>query len=348
MASQSASVHHQTDRQPASLIVCSVWLAGVVLAGTMLTPLSAAAGTASAATVGAKGNQPRRMSGGALARTRGLSQTDRDRLRKPSQFLEQTGTPVEEETPSFTPERALASVERVERLVASGAQVADWDSLKKAAGLIPGIRLAISGLESGAMSREETLSLTQGVAELENLEGLALKGRHHTASYRPSSAQPLPAGFGNGLDGEYPRPEGTTTKINTGWILDQHVFDPESPKTYPTLLSDYKHYDEGQSDIAMGHSDHPDANSMFGWVWEVQSFYWTDTTIVADHANASYCLFVMVSSDGGFTWQLYEILYDPTSASHTTSLDMINPKLAMDITGTTGGGLSAYDRFYIA
>lgn len=129
--------------------------------------------------------------------------------------------------------------------------------------------------------------------------------------------------------------EGSTTKINTGWILDQHVFDPESPKVYPTLISDFKRNDEGGNDLAMGHSDHPSADSMFGWVWQVQSFYWSGAGAGGDHAAPSYCLFVMVSSDGGFTWQLYEILYDPTS------LDLINPKLAIDITGS-------HDRFYIA
>ena len=112
-------------------------------------------------------------------------------------------------------------------------------------------------------------------------------------------------------------------------------------RVYPTINSNYKHYDEGQNDITIGHSDHPSANSMFGWVWQVQSFYWTDTTLVPDHLNPSYCLLVQVSYDGGYTWLLYEILYDPSGAGHTTSLDMINPKLAMDITGT-------YDRFFIA
>ncbi len=183
--------------------------------------------------------------------------------------------------------------------------------------------------------------------KLENLYGLALKGRHQCAAYRPDALARLPSGVSPSRDPKEweaaPAPM-AYTKINTGWILDQHMFDPASPKNYPTFTSDFKHYDEGANDIAMGHSEHP-SGYMFGWMWQVQTFYWTDTTLVTDHPNPSYCLVVMCSGDGGATWFMYEILYDPSS---TASKDMINPRMAIDVTGTGGGGPDDFDRFYIA
>ncbi len=86
---------------------------------------------------------------------------------------------------------------------------------------------------------------------------------------------------------------------------------------------------------------------MFGWVWQVQCLYWTDTTSVANHANASYCLFVLISGDGGFTWQLYAVIYDPSTSPSHTSLDMVNPKMAIDVSGYTTAE-TTYDQFYIA
>ncbi len=311
---------------------------GVLLAFLASLPVWS---SSSAATGEDKGNRARKVSNGTLARARMMSESDRTRLSKPSQFVGLTGTVAPEETSSFTTERALGAVDRIERLMAGGAQVADWDSLKKAAGLIPRIRLAIQGFENGSATKDEVLSLTKGVAELENLEGITLKGKRHAAAYRPCASAKPSEDLRKPSESNRTMPEGTTTKINTGWILDQHVLDPAGDKTYPTLFHDYKGYDEGMSDITMGHSEHPSASTMFGWVWEVQSIYWTDITLVTDHANPSYCIMVTVSQDGGFTWLVYEILYDPTSATHPTSLDMINPKLAMDVTGT-------YDRFYIA
>lgn len=225
--------------------------------------------------------------------------------------------------------------------MSSGGPVPDWDALRKALDRAVSIRGGLSRYESGSLSREEVRVLARQEMELENLEGLALKGSRHAAMYRAPGLAPLLEGLNPGALRDPSRPEGGTTKTNTGWILDQHVFDQGITGTYTTLNYDYKHFDEGQNDITMGHSDHPGPGTMFGWVWQVQSFYWTDTTLVTDHATPSYCLFVMVSSDGGFTWQLYGILYDPTGAGHATSLDMINPRLAMDVTGT-------YDRYSIA
>ncbi len=294
------------------------------------------------------GAMPRRAGGGSAERFKVLSPAARQQMLKPAASLGRTGAPVREGVKPFSPERALEAADRVERLMSSGAQVSDWDALRKALDRAASIRGGISRCESGSLSREEVRALALQEMELENLEGLALKGSRHPASYRPPQLAPLPEGVHPAARQQPSRPEAGTPKTNTGWILDQHIFETASSDIYPSLNSDYRHYDEGQNDITMGHSDHPGQGSMFGWVWQVQSFYWTDTTLVSDHANPSYCLFVMVSFDGGFTWLLYEVLYDPTGEGHTTSLDMINPKLAMDITGTTGGGPSAYDRFYIA
>lgn len=283
---------------------------------------------------------PRRVTAGSAGRFKALSAPGRQRLLKPAASLGRTGVPGLEGDKPFSPERALEAADRVESLTRGEAPVADQDALHKALGKVPSIRDGIARYESGSLTREDVRALARQEMEMENLEGIALKGARHAAAYRPPKLAPLPEGLNPGALSQHSQPEGGTTKTNTGWILDQHVFDPASSGFSPTLISDFKHYDEGQNDITMGHSDHPGPGTMFGWVWQVQSFYWTDIT-VPDHATPSYCLFVMVSSDGGFTWQLYEILYDPTSASHAVSLDMINPKLAMDITGT-------YDRYSIA
>ena len=280
------------------------------------------------------------MTAGSAARFQALSPPARQELRKPAASLGRTGMTAPEGSKTFSPERALEAAERVERLASDGAPVVDKEALKRALDRAASLRSVLSACGS-PLSLGEARSLAAQEMELENLEGRALKGSRRAASYRPPRPSPFPDGWTPGVAQRPIQPEGGTTKTNTGWILDQHVYDPEGYKTYPTLNSDYKHYDEGQTDITIGHSDHPSANSMFGWVWQVQSFYWTGNTAALDHPNGSYCVMVMVSQDGGFTWLLYEILYDPTGAGHTTSLDMINPKLAMDITG-------AYDRYFIA
>ena len=259
----------------------------------------------------------------------------------PSASLGRSGAAAPREARAPSTGRALRAMARLESLRSGAEPVADADALKRAVERVPAVRRLVSEASQGTLSAQEARMLAEQTTALENLLGMAVKGRHRIASYRP------PEGVSVGRDG---MPEGSgagseapagLSKTNTGWILDQHLFDPGATDTFPTLNYDYKHFDEGRNDITMGHSDHPTANTMFGWVWQVHAFYWTDTTTVPDHANPSYCLFVVVSYDGGFTWQLYNILYDATGVGHATSRDLIHPRLAMDITG-------ADDRFYLA
>ncbi len=258
-----------------------------------------------------------------------------------------SGAPSGEPGKPFSAELAEEVASRIEGLRNGGAEIKDMGAFREAVAILPAFKRELAQFENGDANSLGLVALCHMEANLENLEGAALKGRHRAGVYRPDGLAALPDGLSAyGKEDSPVRLAGTTTKINTGWVLDQHVFDPIAPKQYPTILSDFKHYDEGWSDIVMGHSEQPTSTSEFGWVWEVESFYWTDTATVTDHANPSCCLFVMVSGDGGFTWQLYEILYDPTSVSHPTSLDMINPKMTMDITTVSGG--RTYDRYYIA
>jgi hypothetical protein len=257
-----------------------------------------------------------------------------------------SGEQAPETVKQFSLGRAEALAARIAGLEGGSQLANDEDALREAASLLPSFEAQIARLRNQELSSQELQALAAEETRLENLEGLAVKGRHRCAVYRPEWPAALPHGVVPSRNvedwrGGAPSPE-AYSKINTGWILDQHMFDPESPKTYPTLTSDFKNYDEGQNDMAMGHSEHP-SGYMFGWVWQVQTFYWTDTTLVTDHPNASYCLIVMCSGDGGSTWFMYEILYDPNA---TTSRDMINPKMAMDITHSSGG--YTYDRYYIA
>lgn len=258
------------------------------------------------------------------------------------------GREAAEEAPRFSPDRAQQLATSISVLEGGSQFIVDEDSLREAMNLLPSFKAQLSKLDSQGLSGAELLALEAEETKLEDLEGMALKGRHRCAIYRPERPAALPDGIVPSRNAEEwrggaPAPD-AYSKINTGWILDQHMFDPESPKTFPTFTSDFKHYDEGENDMAMGHSEHP-SGYMFGWVWQVQTFYWTDTTLVTDHPNASYCLIVMCSGDGGSTWFMYEILYDPSS---TASKDMINPRMAMDITGTGGGGPDDFDRYYIA
>ena len=265
-----------------------------------------------------------------------MSPAERDQLRVKGIVPRPSGTPVAGSTAAFLVDGAERLADRIGRLVAEESAVENAEALRQAASLLPAFRSGVAAFASGALSEEETRELCRIQTNLENLEGTARKGRRKTAMYRPARLLSLSDGLLQGPKSEAEYVPEYAAKINTGWILDQHLFDPESPKDYPTLLYDYKHFDAGRNDMAMGHSVYyPDTESMFGWVWQVQSFYWTDTTTVPAHSAASYCLFVMVSPDGGFTWWLYGILYDPGGK------DLINPKMAVDITGTD-------DRYYIA
>lgn len=300
-----------------------------------------ALGISASATAPRSGRPSRSTGGNSAERFGALMDPARRALRRPSVPLGRTGTPAAEASRPFSAGRVLRTVGEVESLGRGDLGIGNSGALVKALPLAAALRAELHGFEGRPVGEREAEVLNLRAAELRNLEGLAIKGSRHAKAYRPQGTDEISgAATAAGLR-QAARPEGGTTKTNTGWILDQHVYDPEAYKTYPTLNRDYKRYDEGRNDIAIGHSDHPGSGSMFGWVWQVQSFYWSDTTLVSDHANASYCLMVLVSQDGGFTWQLYEILYDPTGAGHTASLDMTNPKLAMDVTG-------AHDRFYIA
>lgn len=255
-----------------------------------------------------------------------------------------SGAPAAEAARPFSPEDAVELARRIEALNsgASSSPVKDYDALNEAMKILPQFETNLQAAQVKALSAEETQALSQQRNELENLEGIAIKGRHRAGLYRPPSPVRMLQPPGSPADAST-----LTSKVNTGWILDQHLYDPAGISSFPTLNSDYRTYDEGQNDMAMGHSDHPTADSMFGWVWQVQTLYWTDIATVADHPNASNCIMVMVSPDGGASWWLYAILYDPQT-SPAVSKDMINPKLAVDITGTGGGGPYDYDRLYIA
>lgn len=173
---------------------------------------------------------------------------------------------------------------------------------------------------SGTPGSGETLALMDLKYDIENMLGRVEKGERGIRAKRfiPLSEKGEPdLTQAEMLGGD---------KFNTGWILDQKIYDVECEKYYPTMPVDIKSHDEGASDIEVDDE---------GWIWEVQSFYFTDTTSIPDHPNASYCLAVYVSPDGGSTWWLYEVLYDPSGK------DIINPRLAVDI-------LPAENRFFIA
>jgi len=173
------------------------------------------------------------------------------------------------------------------------------------------------------LASDQIISLMDSQYEVENLCGLAEKGTRELKSLRFVA-------FGKDgkpdFSGETAFGDGGASKVNTGWILDQKVYDPSVEKTYPTIPVDIRSHDEGASDIEVDDD---------GWMWEVQSFFFSDTTNIPDHLNPSYCLAVYLSPDGGTTWYLYEVLYDPAGK------DIINPRLAVDI-------LPSENRFYIA
>jgi hypothetical protein len=269
------------------------------------------------------------------------------RLAKSATFAGASGAAVQEPDKPFSLERAQDLVFRIQQLSSLGSALADRDSAAKAASLLPAFEAALSQFALGKLSDDQVKALAEQETEIESLEGIALKGLHQAAAYRPDEwPAKLPEGVTPSTNPEdwQAVPEGTS-KINTGWILDQHLFDPSTGVTgnFPTLVSDYKHYDEGQNDFVMGHYDLSASPYLFGYVWQAQTIYWTDTTTVGNHPNASYCIAIMVSTDGGASWLLYEILYDPET---TTSKDMINPKMTMDITYSSGA--YTYDRYFVA
>jgi hypothetical protein len=183
--------------------------------------------------------------------------------------------------------------------------------------------LVVSYKNFGDLSSDQILSLMDSKYNLENLLGLAEKGDRHLKSIRFLSFKE-----DGQIDFSGAEPMGGTSKVNTGWILDQKVYDPACEKQFPTIPVDIRSNDEGANDIEVDDD---------GYVWEVQSFYFSDTTSIPDHPNPSYCLGIYVSPDAGASWILVAVLYDQYGK------DIINPRLAIDI-------LPAFpeNRFFIA
>lgn len=175
---------------------------------------------------------------------------------------------------------------------------------------------------NSSLTPEETIKLMDLKYRVENLLGAALKKKSTLKAkrfYGVNENQVINLDRSEGL-----------SKVNTGWILDQKIYDATVEKWYPTMPIDIRSYDEGASDTEVDDE---------GWVWHVQSFYFTDPLLddyqQPTHANPSYCLAIYLSPDGGPSWMLYEILYDPDGK------DIINPKLCIDI-------LPSANRFFIA
>lgn len=169
------------------------------------------------------------------------------------------------------------------------------------------------------ISADETMKLISKRYEILNLLGLLQKGVNKLSAirfdinkkveYEKVNIQQVEAG----------------TKVNTGWILDRHIYDPTAEKYYPSLPFDIRSNEELASDTEVDD---------LSYVWSVQSFYFSDT-VNGDHPTPSYSIAVYVSGDGGATWYLYEVLYDPSCK------DIINPRLAID-------NLPAENRMFIS
>lgn len=178
------------------------------------------------------------------------------------------------------------------------------------------------------LTKEQTIELMDLKYSIENWMGIStknkksLKSRQYIAVNEKKEILPLD------------RKEGGT-KVGTGWILDQKIYDTTVEKWYPTMPIDIMSNDEGASDTEVDDD---------GWVWHVQSFYFSDLLLDGNnqptHANPSYCLAVYLSPDGGVTWYLYEVLYDPDGK------DIINPRLAIDILPSTNRFFIAYEYAY--
>ena len=178
------------------------------------------------------------------------------------------------------------------------------------------------------ISVEQTIELMDLKYSVQNNIGLACKGKKSLKSKRFA--------FFNEKKEIVPISESDASeKVGTGWIIDQKIYDSTVEKWYPTIPSDIRSNDEGASDTEVDDD---------GWVWHVQSFYFSDPLLDENqqptHANPSYCLAVFLSPDGGPTWYLYEVLYDPDG------IDLINPRLAIDILPSTNRFFIAYEYAY--
>lgn len=180
------------------------------------------------------------------------------------------------------------------------------------------------------LTNEQILEILDLKYEIENLLGLILKNRKSIQSQkflRITQNREIEI-----IDKEnYYGP----TKVGTGWILDQKIYDPTVEKYYPTMPLDIMGYDEGASDTEVDD---------LGWVWAIYSFYFTDPLYDDNnqprHLNPSYSIAVFLSPDGGSTWWLYEILYDPEGK------DVINPRFCIDMVPTTNRFFIAYEYVY--
>ncbi len=236
--------------------------------------------------------------------------------------------------------RAELLVRRIQAM--TPARVKGPAAFNEALGLLQEFQGRLYSYKLGGVSPDDTAALEALETKLENLEGVALKGEHHTAflGFKPGAVS-LTAAEEKSLaptEEALPGPQAVTTKVNTGWILDQRIYDEKAKGSYPTILNDWQSYDETSSDIQIG-----GAQNGASWVWEVHAFTWTDTTSVTDHPNASSCLAIMVSGDGGATWFLYGLLYDPSA---TASHDLLDPKLAVDTTVVPNRLFIAYEYAY--
>ncbi len=227
---------------------------------------------------------------------------------------------------------ASALAARVEQLLASErSSCLSPEEIAPARNLVYGVATGVREVLASGLRAPAAGDLAGQVNRLANLEGLLLKGYRTSTLYRPAERAPQP----EWAAGESPVSPLAAPKVNTGWILDRHIFDETATKNYPTLGSDTRNFSERGQDLAMGKDQ-----GGYSLLWQVHSFNWTDTTSVTNHPNPSYCLAIMVSGDGGGSWSLAGILYDPAT-SPAISKDLLNPRLAVDITG-------AADRLFIA
>lgn len=178
-----------------------------------------------------------------------------------------------------------------------------------------------------SLTPEETIELMDLKYGVENLLGAALKKKSNLKTKKFY-------GINENREINLDRGEGNS-KVGTGWILDQKIYDTTVEKWYPTMPVDIRSNDEGASDTEVDDE---------GWVWHIQSFYFTDPLLddqqQPTHANPSYCIAIYLSPDGGSSWLLYEILYDPDGK------DIINPRLCVDILPSTNRFFIAYEYAY--
>ncbi len=259
-----------------------------------------------------------------VAATRGKAPSI-DRVERSTVSRGASGKIASDPPKPFSIERARGIVARVEKLLVPSSSLPDPTSsaVIEARRALDDFAPFLGRREAGVFDVDGDQALKSKLTEIENLEGVLSNGRHEARMLRfrgeGETRGAIPPVDPMSLPGFTPE---AVAKINTGWILDRHIYDSRAAGYYPTLPSNIKNYDESTQAIAMGEID--EVNS--GWVWQVHSFYWTDTTL-ADHVVPSYCLAVMISGDGGSNWELYGILYDPSA---TASRDLVNPKLVID------------------